>query len=55
MPISPEDVVSASNRCAESRGPDDRRVACRHQSQSLPGMMRFMNSSNIGTVKAVSP
>lgn len=23
--------------------------------QALPGMMRFMNSSNIGTVNAVSP
>lgn len=25
------------------------------QRQSLPGMIRFMNSSNMGTVKAVSP
>lgn len=25
------------------------------QRQSFPGMMRFMNSSNSGTVKAVSP
>ena len=31
------------------------RAACGAYRQSSPGIVRFMNSSNIGTVKAVSP
>ena len=44
-PSPPRHLAAQRQRAAQRR----------HASQSLPGMIRFMNSSNNGTVKAVSP
>ena len=52
--VQPGKAVGEGIRYEELHGSIRRwgKLHCRH---SFPGMMRFMNSSNKGTVKAVSP
>jgi hypothetical protein len=48
MIIIIREMFAATQNCAKNN-------ACGYSRQSAPGMIRFRNLSNMGTVKAVSP